>query len=57
MAAVGSFAVPSGAPGHLPSLLPVSRGCAQVPVDPEPGPRVWGLQLARQGAFLPGGIF
>uniref|UniRef100_A0A452UD09 Uncharacterized protein n=1 Tax=Ursus maritimus TaxID=29073 RepID=A0A452UD09_URSMA len=43
--------------GHLPSLLPVSRGCAQVPVDPKPGPRVRGLQFPRQGAFFPGRVF
>lgn len=57
MAAVGSFAVPNCPPGHFPSLLPVSRGRAQVPVDQKPGSRVWSLQFSRQGAFFPSRVF
>lgn len=52
MAVTGSLAVPNCSSGHLPTLLPMSRGSAQVPVDQKPGPRIWSLQLSRQGALL-----
>ena len=54
MAAVGPSAVPRG---PLAPVLPVCRGRASLPVDQEPGSRVWRLQLSRQGAFFPSGVF
>lgn len=53
MAVIGSLAVPNCSSGHLPTLLPMSGGCAQVPVDQKPGPRIWSLQLSCQGAVFP----
>lgn len=56
MAVTGSLAVPNCSSGHLPTLLPVSRGCAPVSVDQKPGAGVRSLQLSRQGALFPGGV-
>lgn len=53
MAVTGSLAVPNCSSGHLPTLLPMSRGCAQVPVDQKPGPRIRSFQLSCQGSVLP----
>lgn len=53
MAVIGSLAVPNRSSGHLPTLLPMSRGCTQVPVDQKPGSRVWSLQLSCQGTVFP----
>lgn len=53
MAVTGSLAVPNCSSDHLPTLLPMSRGCAQVPVDQKPGPGIRSPQLSRQGAFFP----
>ncbi|PNI31116.1 PGS1 isoform 7 [Pan troglodytes] len=36
----------SCSPGHLPTLLPVSRRRAPVPVDQKPGSRIWSLQFS-----------
>lgn len=54
MASPSPAAHPSCPCGHRPAVLPVSGGSTQVPVDQEPGARVWDLQLSRQGAFIPG---
>lgn len=53
MAVTGSLVVPNCPSGHLPTLLPLSRGRAQVPVDQKPGPRIRSFQLSREGAFFP----
>lgn len=53
MAVTGSLAVPNCSSGHLPTLLPMSRECAQVPVDQKPGPRIWSFQLSCQGVVFP----
>lgn len=53
MAVTGSLAVTNCSSGHFPTLLPMSRGCAPVPVDQKPGPRIWSLQLSCKGAVFP----
>lgn len=56
MAAFGPAAQSSYPRGHGPAVFALSGRSTQVPVDQEPGARVWDLQLMCQGAFVPHGI-
>lgn len=53
MASPSPIAHPSCSCDHSPALFPLFRRSTQVPVDQESGSRVWDLQLACQGAFIP----